>query len=65
MKHLVHFCNLVEAAGKTCTFCECKKNCKAEEYATRSQILIGANNKTILERAMLKTGICKSFVKIG
>ena len=54
MKHLVHFCNLVEAAGKTCTFFECKKNCKAEEYAMRDQILIGTNNETIRERAMLK-----------
>ena len=27
------FCNCVEAAGKTCTFCNCIKNCSAEEFA--------------------------------
>ena len=45
------FCNCVETAGKTCTLCDCKKT---EEYAIRDQIVIGTNNKTIRERAMLK-----------
>ena len=35
------FCNRLEVAGKTSTFCGCKKNCKAEEYAIRDQTVIG------------------------
>ena len=48
------FCNRVQAAGKTCTFCCCKKDCKVEEYGIRDQIIIGTNNETIREKAMLK-----------
>ena len=31
------FCNRVEAAGKTCTFCECDSDFSAEEYAICEQ----------------------------
>ena len=48
------FCNRVEAAGKTCTFCNCKKNCVAEEFAIRDQTVIGTINEVICEKAMLK-----------
>ena len=47
-------CNRVEAAGKTCHFCEGTKNCQAEEFAIRDQIVIRTTNDTIREKAMLK-----------
>ena len=48
------FCNRVEAAGKTCTFCECDSDCSAEEYAILDQIVIGTTNENISEKAMIK-----------
>ena len=48
------FCNRVEAAGKTCTCCECDSDCSAEEYATRDQIVIGTTNENIREKAVIK-----------
>ena len=48
------FCNRVEAAGKTCTFCKCNSDCSAEEYAIHYQILIGTRNENIREKAMIK-----------
>ena len=59
------FCNLVEAAGKTCTFCNCKKNCSAEEFAIRDQIVIGTNNEVIREKAMLKNWHLQELRKNG
>ena len=48
------FCNRVEAAGKTCTFCECDSDCSAEEYVIGDQIVIGTTNETIRGKAMIK-----------
>ena len=48
------FCNRVEAAGKTCTFCECNSDCSAKEYAIRDQIVIGTTNENIRKEAMIK-----------
>ena len=44
----------VEAAGKTCTFCECDSDCSAEEYVIGDQIVIGTTNETIRGKAMIK-----------
>lgn len=41
------FCNRVESAGKICYFCQCTKGCRAEEYAVRDQVFIGATNYAI------------------
>ena len=59
------FCNRVEAAGKTCTFCNCKKNCSAEEFARRDQIVIGITNEVIREKAMLKNWNLKDLHQNG
>ena len=48
------FCNHAEAAGKTCTFCNCKKKLSAEEFAIHDQIVMGTDNKVICETPMLK-----------
>ena len=48
------FCNRLEAAGKTCHFSKCTKDCCAEEYAIRNHIVVGTTNDTIREKAMLK-----------
>ena len=48
------FCNRVEAAGKTYTFCECDSDCSAEEYAICDQIVIGTTNENIRKKAMIK-----------
>ena len=49
------FCNRVEAAGKTCTFCKRDRDCSTEEYAIRDQIVTGTTNK--------KIGTLPSFVR--
>ena len=48
------FSNRVEAAGKTCTFCEYDSDRSAEEYAIRDQIVPGTTNENICEKAMIK-----------
>ena len=48
------FCNRVEAAGKTCTFCECNSDCSDEEYAIRDQTVIGTTNENIRKKVMIK-----------
>ena len=48
------FCNRVEAAGKTCHFCECTKGCRVEEFGIRHHIIIATTNDTIREEAVLK-----------
>ena len=59
------FCNRAEAAGKTCTFCNCKKNCSAKEFAIRYQIVIGTKNEVIREKAMLKNWNLQELRKNG
>ena len=59
------FCNFVEASRKTRTFCNCKKNCSAEEFAIRDQIVIGTNNEVIREKDMLKNWHLQELRKNG
>ena len=48
------FLNRVEAAGKTCTFCECDSDCSAAEYAIHDQIVIGTTDRNIRKKATIK-----------
>ena len=49
------FCKRVEAAGKTCSFCECDSDYSAEEYAICDQIVIGTTNENICEKTMIRS----------
>ena len=49
------FCERVEAAGKTCSFCECDSDYSAEEYAICDQIVIGTTNENICEKTMIRS----------
>ena len=57
--------NRVEAAGKTCSSAIVKKNCSAEEFAIRDQIVIGTNHEVIREKAMLKNWNLQELRKNG
>ena len=59
------FWNRVEAAGKTCTSAIVKKNCSAEEFVIRDQIVIGTNNEVIREKVMLKNWNLQELRKNG
>ena len=59
------FCNRIEAAGKTCHFCECTRNCKAEEYAVRDQIVIGTTNDAVRQKVTIKNRSLSDLRKNG
>lgn len=59
--------NRVQAAGKTSTFCQYDRDCSAEEYGIRYQIVIGATSEKIREKNMIKNWkfgwLCQKGIK--
>ena len=61
----MHFVILLKLQEKLAPSAIVKKNCSAEKFAIRDQIVIGTNNEVIREKAMLKNWHLQELRKNG